>query len=257
MCLILLAWRAHPGFPLVVAANRDEFHDRPAAAAGFWPDAPQVLAGRDLQAGGTWLGITRQGRLAALTNYRDPARVRSGTPSRGELVAGFLCGQETAERFRDRLEAEAAAYNRFNLLYGDRDGLHYFSNCGEGARELAPGIYGLSNHLLDTPWPKVARGKSALAQSLAALPDRTPLFALLKDATLAHDEELPRTGVGLEWERLLSSAFIRSPGYGTRSSTVLSTNTSGECVFEELSFDAQAAEVGRAVFRFGMDAGGH
>lgn len=254
MCLILLAWRVHPGYPLVVAANRDEFHERPAAPAGFWADAPQLLAGRDLKAGGTWLGITRQGRFAALTNYRDPARVRANTPSRGGLVAGFLRSDEPPAAFRARLDADAAAYNGFNLLYGDRGGLHYYANCGEAARALEPGIYGLSNHLLDTPWPKVARGKSALGRSLVALPDRAPLFALLRDDTPARDADLPRTGVSIEWERLLSSAFIRSPAYGTRSATVLTLDAAGECVFEEASFDAQTAEVGRAAFRFAIEA---
>ncbi|MBM3391458.1 MAG: NRDE family protein [Betaproteobacteria bacterium] len=221
MCLILLAWRAHPDYPLVVAANRDEFFARRTAAADFWSDAPHVLAGRDLEADGTWLGVTRQGRFAALTNYRDPARNRSVTSSRGELVSRFLTGAQRGPDYLAELEARADRYNGFNLIFGDARELWCFSNCGEGERRLEPGIYGLSNHLLDTPWPKVVQGKSALGAALQALPEVAPLFDLLCDDRIAPDEALPRTGVSLEWERLLSAAFIRMPGYGTRSSTVL------------------------------------
>lgn len=255
MCLILLAWRADPRYPLVVAANRDEFFARPTAAAGFWADAPQVLAGRDLQGGGTWLGVTRTGRFAALTNYRDPAQVKASAPSRGELVSSFLRGDEAPDHFRRRLEAVAAAYNGFNLLFGTADRLHYFSNCGDGGGELGSGIYGLSNHLLDTPWPKVANGKSALARALAALPDDAPLLALLRDDRIAPDEALPRTGVSLEWERLLSAAFVRSSGYGTRSSTVLVVDDAGNLSFDEASFDAGGEQTDRRCFSVRLDTG--
>jgi len=255
MCLILLAWRAHPRYPLVVAANRDEFFARPTAAADFWPDAPQVLAGRDLQGGGTWLGVTRSGRFAALTNYRDPAQVKAEAPSRGELVSGFLCGRGAPDDFRRRIESVAPAYNGFNLLFGTGRSLHYFSNCGEGGGELGSGIYGLSNHLLDTPWPKVANGKSALARALAALPDDAPLLALLRDDRIAPDDALPRTDVSLDWERLLSAAFVRSAGYGTRSSTVLLVDDAGNLNFDEATFDAQARQIDRRRFSFRLDAG--
>jgi uncharacterized protein with NRDE domain len=260
VCLILLAWRSHPDYPLVVAANRDEFFARPTAPAYFWADAPDVLAGRDLEAGGTWLGITRGGRFAALTNYRDPARVRSGTPSRGALVSGFLQGAMTPAEYLAHLRKTGAAYNGFNLVFGMIGGgapaLHCFSNIldmGRGADDrLAPGIYGLSNHLLDTPWPKVARGKSALAAALQALPEDAPLMALLRDERVAQDEELPRTGVSLEWERLLSAAFVRSPDYGTRSSTVLTVDRSGQVRFDEVSFDARAHAQGRVQHTFAL-----
>ena len=253
MCLILLAWQAHPGYQLVVAANRDEFFARPTAPAAYWRDAPHVLAGRDLQGGGTWLGVTRTGRFAALTNYRDPVRIKADAPSRGELVARFLRGNETPAKFRRQLDAVMADYNGFNLLYGNLAELQYQSNCGEGARQLAPGIYGLSNHLLDTPWPKVAQGKSALARSLDMLPDDAPLLALLRDDRVAPDEDLPRTGVSLEWERLLSAAFVRSPGYGTRSSSLLRVDTQGHARFDEVSFDGQGREIGRQRFSFHIE----
>ena len=252
MCLILLAWRAHPDYPLVVAANRDEFFARRTAAADFWKDAPQILAGRDLEAGGTWLGITRQGRFAALTNFRDPACNRQGVPSRGELVSRYLGGSEPPQAFLQALAPVAANYNGFNLMFGDRDSLWYFSNCGEGAGQLAPGIYGLSNHLLDTPWPKVARGKSALNAALHALPDDKPLFDLLRDDRIAPDDALPRTGVSLEWERLLSAAFISTSGYGTRSATVLLMNASGNVHFVEQGFLPQALPGERREFVFAV-----
>lgn len=250
MCLILAAWQAHPEYSLVVAANRDEFFARPAAPAGFWAEAPDILAGRDLEAGGTWLGITRQGRFAALTNYRDPSRNKPGAPSRGLLVSGFLRGTQSLPDFVRELEADAGRYNGFNLLLGDRDRLWCFSNCGEGERELTPGVYGLSNHLLDTPWPKVARGKSALADAMNALPDEEPLFSLLRDDRIAPDEALPRTGVSLEWERLLSAAFVRSPAYGTRSSTVVLLDRTGTFRFTEQTYLSDAGADNRSEFCF-------
>jgi uncharacterized protein with NRDE domain len=248
MCLILLAWRAHPRYPLVVAANRDEFFDRPTAGADFWTDAPDVLAGRDLLGGGTWLGITARGRFAALTNFRDPTRVRNGTPSRGGLVADFLRGRKSAGEYRETLERIGGDYNGFNLIFGNTCELAYFSNCSDSPRPLAPGIYGLSNHLLDTPWPKVAKGKSALAGALDALPDDERLMTLLRDDTLAPDEALPRTGVSQEWEKLLSAAFVRSPTYGTRSSTVLVLAADGSLSFDEITYDALAHTSNRRCF---------
>jgi uncharacterized protein with NRDE domain len=250
MCLILLAWQSHPDYPLVVAANRDEFFSRRTAEADFWDDAPNVLAGRDLEAGGTWLGVARSGRFAALTNYRDPSRNKTGAPSRGELVSRFLKGGTTPRTYLAELESVANRYNGFNLVFGDLDGLWCFSNCGEGEQALAPGVYGLSNHLLDTPWPKVARGKSALGAALQALPDEAPLFALLRDDRIAPDEALPRTGVSLEWERLLSAAFISSPGYGTRSATVLLRDRSGRMRFIEQGFRQDASPGERREFAF-------
>ena len=250
MCLILLAWQAHPDYPLGVAANRDEFFSRRTAAADFWADAPDVLAGRDLEAGGTWLGVTRGGRFAALTNFRDPARNKTGAPSRGELVYRFLSGTQSPREYLAELEAVASAHNGFNLLFGDMESLWCFSNCGEGEQALAPGVYGLSNHLLDTPWPKVARGKSALNAALHALPDEAPLFALLRDDSIAPDEALPRTGVSLEWERLLSAAFVSFPGYGTRSASILLRDAAGNVRFIEQGFlpDSQPGERRAFVF---------
>ena len=251
MCLILVAWRVHPDYPLVVAANRDEFFARPTAPAAFWPDAPQVLAGRDLDAGGTWMGFTRSGRFAALTNFRDPAQKRSGAPTRGGLVKDFLCGDEDPQDYLERIAAHGRACNGYNLLVSDGASLWWSSNMGGAARALQPGVYGVSNHLLDTPWPKVGAGKTALAQALDRLPDDEALFALLQDDGIHPDEELPQTGVPLDWERLLSSAFVKSPDYGTRSSTVLCVGQDGWASFDEQTWlpGAQRGQRQRFCFR--------
>lgn len=236
MCLILLAWRSHPDFDLVVAANRDEFFVRPTAQASFWDDAPGILAGRDLEAGGTWMGVARNGRFAALTNFRAPEHHLAGRPSRGRLVADFLAGDDAPADYLGRSAAYGAGCNGYNLLVADRDRLWWATNIGGERRELPPGVYGVSNHLLDTPWPKVGAGKTALAQAIHALPDDTGLLALLRDDGIHPDASLPQTGVSLEWERLLSSAFVRSPAYGTRSSTILlrsPADRGGRIVFDE------------------------
>lgn len=237
MCLILVAWQVHPDWPLVVAANRDEFYARRSAGADFWPDHPGVLAGRDLEAGGTWLGISRTGRFAALTNYRDPAANRPDAPSRGHLVADFLTGHLGIDDYLAALSP--ADYNGVNLLLGDATGngrLLAFSNVSMEKHEVAPGVYGLSNALLDTPWPKVGAGKTAFEAALAALPDEIGLWRLLRDDTIHPDDALPATGVPLEWERLLSAAFIRGTDYGTRCSTVLKVGADGTTSFDEQSW---------------------
>ncbi len=238
MCLILIARDAHPDYRLVVAANRDEFYDRPTAPAARWPEAPAVLGGRDLQAGGTWLGIDRSGRFAAVTNYRQGQREPAAPRSRGLLVSEFLLSSVDPPQYVERVAAEADRYNGFNLLAGDARELFYFSNRGGSVRALERGVYGLSNHLLDTPWPKVTATRGALETLLTRDPaELVPrLFDLLSDRGQAEEHLLPRTGVSLEWERLLSAAFIVSDGYGTRSSTVVLAGRDGRITFEERSF---------------------
>jgi uncharacterized protein with NRDE domain len=254
MCLILFAWKMHENFPLVLAANRDEFYERPSAPAAFWEDAPDLLAGRDLREWGTWLGITRKGRLAALTNYRDPASLKIGAPSRGSLVSDYLRVREIPEAYLNRIKFDADRFNGFNLLVGDPAGLFYFSNRGT-LQHLNLGIYGLSNRLLDTPWPKVERGKTALLALLNEKKDPSPeaLFALLADRTRPPDDRLPDTGVGIAWERILSPLFIESPVYGTRSSTVLLIDRRGCVTFTERVFNGAADPrmTTRFVFRIG------
>jgi uncharacterized protein with NRDE domain len=237
MCLILLALDTHPDYALVLAANRDEFYDRPTARAAFWDEAPWVLAGRDLRAGGTWLGIDRRGRLAAVTNYRQGQRETAAPRSRGYLVSEYLIGQSDGRTHVEQVEREAPLYNGFNLIAGDLGALFYFSNREGRVRALEPGVYGLSNHLLDSPWPKVTAGKSGLSALLSGGEQLLPsLFALLSDRGQAADDLLPRTGVSPEWERLLSAAFIATPEYGTRSSTVVLVGRDRRVVFVERSF---------------------
>ena len=245
MCLILVAWRMSEHFPLVVAANRDEFYARKTAAAHWWPDQPEVLAGRDLLAGGTWMGVTRSGRFAALTNYRDPQRQRDDAPSRGALVSDFLSGSLSADTYLTQIRQQASTYNGFNLLVGDREALFCYSNVDDQIHALQPGLHGISNELLDSPWPKLVRGKVAVGSALPDLPDASRLFAALADSAVVADDELPDTGVGIEWERLLSPAFIQSANYGTRCSTVL---LMGDVLrFEEHSFGPHGKPGGRVV----------
>lgn len=240
MCLLLLAVQKHPDYKLVLAANRDEYYDRPTAQAAFWDEAPHLLAGKDLRAGGTWLGITKNGRIAAITNYRDPAVEISGAPSRGKLVSGFLLSQQSAEHFLEGLTLEKECYNGFNLIIGERDQLYWFSNRADGAHKLSAGIYGLSNRLLDTPWPKLTRSKETMANLISnrKKPSQDALFQMLLDPTVADDNQLPDTGVGLEWERILSPIFITSPTYGTRSSTIILIDRQDRVTFTEKTFNS-------------------
>ena len=238
MCLVLAALRSHPEYPLVLAANRDEFYDRPTAPAQLWDEVPSVLAGRDLKAGGAWLGVDRRGRLAAVTNYRQGERENPAPRSRGLLVSEFLTSDVPTLEYMERVQREAGLYNGFNLIAGGAGGLHYFSNREGRVRHLAPGVYGLSNHLLDTPWPKVSASKRAFNAILSGRDPEltTGLFQLLSNAYQPSDDLLPSTGVTPEWERLLSSAFIASDHYGTRSSTVVLVDRNGGVMFTERGF---------------------
>lgn len=251
MCLIVLAIDSHPRHRLVVAANRDEFYARPTAPAAWWSDAPGVLAGRDLQAGGTWMGVTRAGRFAAITNYRETAPPRPDAPSRGALVAGFLRGSMEARAYAGDVAVRGAAYNGFNLLVGDEVGVFYVSNRAEGVHPLQPGVYGLSNALLDTPWPKVQRARAAMRSALSS-PEadgwESGLWEMLGDRMIAADDHLPDTGVGADRERLLSAPFIASGVYGTRASTVLTIAHDGEVTLVERSATPDSS--GEASYRF-------
>jgi uncharacterized protein with NRDE domain len=223
MCLILFAYQVHPVYKLIVAANRDEFLQRPTAKAHFWEDHPNILAGRDLEKMGTWMGVTARGRFAALTNYRDPAEVTEGKQSRGELVADALTCQGDLKDYMLNLAGKKNLYPGYNLVAGDGKALYYYSNRGQGLQKLTPGIYGVSNHLLNTEWPKVQKGKEGISKTIKGKPEEMTekLLAILQNADQAPDELLPNTGVSLEWERRLSPLFIKSENYGTRSSTVL------------------------------------
>ena len=229
MCLIVFAWQVVPGAPLVAAANRDEFYDRPTAAACAWPENPNVYAGRDLKGGGSWMGINRQGpngpRFAALTNIRGPQERRDDAPSRGALVADYLAGELDAEAYIARIAQGSEEYNGFNLVLGDRERLFWFSNRGDddarNGKALPPGVYGISNSLLDAPWPKVVRTKAQFASLLCQGAPEDAYFEMLADTTCAPDLRLPDTGIALDLERVLSAVCIETAGYGTRTSTVV------------------------------------
>ncbi len=240
MCVIFFAFQEHPKYPLILLANRDEFYERPTAAAQKWQDFPNILAGRDLVRGGTWLGVTDTGRFAAVTNYRQPNSPK-GTVSRGDLVSNFLKGNDSSKDYLKEIESNKDKFSGFNLLVGElndeKQEIAYYSNCSEKIKMLSSGVYGLSNHLLDTPWQKVLRGKKALTQMLSQDKfEEEKFFEVLADKTLAEDKDLPDTGIGLEKERILSPIFIETPIYGTRSSTILLIDENGEITFKEKTF---------------------
>jgi uncharacterized protein with NRDE domain len=223
MCLILFAYKVHPVYKLIVAANRDEVYKRETAPAHYWEDHPEILAGRDLEKMGTWMGVTKTGRFAALTNYRNPQEVAEGKRSRGELVADALLYNGNVQEYMKELLEKKDLYPGYNLLAGDQNELYYYSNIGGELQKLEPGIYGVSNHLLNTEWPKVQKGKEQLSKVMHGKQEILidELFSLLQSADPAPDEMLPKTGVSLEMERMLSPLFISSEHYGTRSSTVM------------------------------------
>jgi len=253
MCLALVAFSAHPRYRLVIAANRDEYHVRPAAPAAWWDEG--FLAGRDLKEGGTWLGIDRRGRFALLTNVRDPSRHDPTAPTRGALVPRFLVDRAPPPAALAALFAGGGRHNGFNLVAGDTSELHWGSNRAASPAALAPGVYGVSNHLLDTPWPKVERARAGFARWCggADADDLAPVFALLRDAEQAPDEALPATGVPREWERLLSSPFIVSATYGTRCTTVVTVGRDGNVRLVERSFDPSGRPVGEVDWRFALE----
>jgi uncharacterized protein with NRDE domain len=241
MCLIFLSIDQHPDYSLVLAGNRDEFHVRRTAAAQYWEDAPHVLGGRDLEAGGTWLGITRTGRISLVTNYRDLHNFKTVAPSRGHLVSDFLTGTSAAPDYLANIKTKSSEYNGFNLLAGTANELWYHSNYAEDIRKVSPGLHGLSNNLLDTPWPKVVRGLE-LIKPILRQPALDPirLHEMLYDERRAPDAQLPDTGVGLERERMLSSMFIKSPNYGSRCSTVILVQRNGQVLFSERVYDLKS-----------------
>lgn len=240
MCIAYLAL-GDPQWPVFIAANRDEYHARPSVPAAPWPEHPRLIAGLDIQAGGTWLGLGPDGRFAFLTNYREPGRQKAQAPSRGALVRDFLLGRQSADAYAQATHAAGGAYNGFNLVVGRPGGAYYVGNrSGQpAATALTTGRYVLSNHLLDTPWPKASRLRQALdALPLTDMSNTLELaFAILRDTTQAQDDALPDTGLAIAQERLLSSPFIISPMYGTRCSSVVAIHADGHTLFSEISYD--------------------
>ncbi|VEN74911.1 conserved hypothetical protein [Candidatus Desulfarcum epimagneticum] len=244
MCLIVFSHHAHPKYRLALAANRDEFYERPAAPLGFWEDHPQILGGRDLTGGGSWMGVNKRLSFAAITNYRDPASINPDAPTRGNLVKDFLLDGQSPREYMARVEKIGPRHNGFNLIVGDRDEAWFYSNGaaarGKGAQKIPPGFYGLSNRILDTPWPKVKKAKAALKPMLTRDEVKTEaVFQALGDRSLPPAEDLPETGVGPEWEKMLSPVFISSPGYGTRGSSILLIEKNETARFLERRFIPQ------------------
>lgn len=255
MCLILIAVAAHSEYPLIIAANRDEFYCRPTQSADFWPDNPDLLAGSDITAGGTWLGITRQGRIAAVTNVRDGFTVKNPRhKSRGFLTRDFLLSEESPIDYLQRLHSQRTLYPGYNLLLGDQQGIYYYSNKQPQPIKLEPGVYGLSNGRLNSPWPKLNSGRSQLLDLLDKPNlNSDQLVEVLQNRQQPKDDELPDTGVSLGWERLLAPCFIHSDDYGTRASTAVLVNTSGEVEFLEQNYDHDGATEKKA-FKFKIES---
>ncbi len=240
MCLLFLSFKLTPGYRLVLAANRDEFLDRLTAPLHYRDEEKTILAGRDMQGGGTWLGLSKRGKIAAITNFRQGGILRSDAPSRGEIIDSYLRSDDSVEDFLAELQKKGGEYNGFNLILGGVDSLFYFTNQGVKKNPVAlkPGFYGLCNHFLDSPWPKLVRGKKLLRPVMVETEIIKPatIFSLLQDSWRPEDNSLPETGVGLEWERLLGSIFIDGESYGTRSSAVITVNESGEAMFCEKTY---------------------
>ena len=238
MCLILFSLNSHPGYKLIVAANRDEFYNRKTAQAQFWDEHKNILGGRDLEAGGTWMGITTNGKIAMVTNYRDLKNLKLQAPSRGHLVSEFLMSNSNPITYINNVAKKGRVYNGFNLIVGTPNELYYYSNHREGVSPIPPGVHGLSNHLLNTPWPKVGNGIEAF-DAVLQKPEVKPddLLDVLYNDTIASDSELPDTGVGLERERALSSMFIKSPGYGSRCSTIVLIDRNNTLTFVERTYE--------------------
>jgi len=233
----------HPRYRLILAANRDEDYNRPTAPLSFWDDAPGIFAGRDLKHNGMWLGVSRTGRIAAITNFREPDFRIANAPSRGLLVGDFLVSKQSPQNYIEHVKSMGHEFNGFNLFVGDRSELFYYSNRGNSIKKIKPGLYGVSNRFLDTPWPKVVKGKAGLKKLLDKTEKIDPedIFGTLKDSSCPPDNVLPDTGIGLTWERILSPLFITSKSYGTRSSSIILMERSDKITFLERTFISENA----------------
>ena len=237
MCLIVFAYKTVSGTPLVFAGNRDEFYDRPTEQAHIWNTDPKMIAGKDKKAGGTWLGLSENGKIAAITNYRDMGQIKPNAPSRGHIVKNALISSQSTEQYLEHLKSVANEYNGFNLIAGNREKLFYFSNQTMQIEELKPGIYALSNALLNTPWPKSEWAKQRFKQILDS-GDRKPnhFFSMLKNSDTYPLEKLPETGLSDEMEKAVSAVFIKTDGYGSRCSTVMQLYSDSTFYFEERTY---------------------
>lgn len=239
MCLILFAHEYSKQYKLVLLANRDEYHQRATKKSGVWVNQPHIFGGVDLQAGGSWLSVDNTGRLASITNVRKPPFEVNNKCSRGLLVSEFLSGHLSANDFLEQLKPKDSDYGLFNLLLFDKSGLWYYSNDTGQSQQVEYGIHGLCNASLDTPWPKLTEGKELFKQAIDEdCFETSKLFSIMQSQIKASDEQLPNTGVSLEFERLLSSVFIKSANYGTRCSTLITIDYNDVLEFSELSYDA-------------------
>lgn len=246
MCLITFAYNKHPKYRLILAANRDEFYGRPTRRVQFWDEDghPEILAGKDLEAGGTWMGVSKSGKWAALTNYRDPNWQLDNPPSRGELVLNYLLNGESPQDYMQTLNRDSDKYVGFNILLGDADGIMHFSNHDKTPKSIEAGVHGVSNALLDTPWPKLTMAKNSLADKIRTNEiDKGSIFQFLNDDTQAPDDQLPETGIPYKWEKAVSSLFIKTEKYGTRCSSILLIDHDGSVEFTERRFKPQTDEI--------------
>ncbi len=253
MCLVFLSYNQHPKYPLIIVANRDEFFDRPALPLDYWPENNNLLAGKDLTGGGTWFGVTKTGYFAMLTNYRDMANIKTTAPTRGKLVSDYLAGEFDPSTYLQALNSSANQYNGYNIILGTLDNPWYYSNQNNKLYQLGTGLYGLSNALLDSKWPKVERGKENFRQIVEG--DKLgieSLFGLMTDRTLAADDQLPNTGIGFEKEKLLSSMFIDMPGYGTRNTTVLLKDKNNKVQVIERTYSQKDNSTSEQKFKFSL-----
>lgn len=251
MCLIFLSINSHPSYKLIVAANRDEFYNRQTAPAHFWKDHSEIIGGRDLEASGTWMAMNRNGKIAMITNYRDPANINPKAPSRGKLVSDFLLGDLSANDYLDDISRKGKLYNGFNLIVGNADDLWYYSNYGQRVERINSGTHGLSNHLLDTTWPKVLSGKAKFEEQLKSNEIKpASLLEFLYDEQQAPVDQLPNTGIGLDREKALSSMFIKTNGYGSRCSTVVLIDKENRVSYSERVYDVETFEYKTQSFEF-------
>ncbi len=254
MCLLLLSYKTNPNYKLVIAANRDEFYDRPTALLHNWENHSELFAGKDLKEQGTWLGITKKGKIAAITNYRDMTKIKSNAPTRGKIVTDFLLNKILPEEYSITLIETSDIYNGYNLIYGHIDNLFYFSNISKRPVKLSAGIFGLSNHFLDSPWPKVVKSKKLFSKILQEPnPSKNKLFELLKDNEIYPDETLPETGLGIELERMVSPIFTATEKYGTRSSSVIFVDFENNVDFTEKSYNSKSKEWITSSFSFKVE----
>jgi uncharacterized protein with NRDE domain len=255
MCILFVAVNQHKDYPLIIAANRDEFFKRPTSPSAFWKGHPDLLAGTDEEAGGTWMGINRNGRLSALTNIRDPQKIKTDVTTRGELVSHYLQGKKDVSGYLAELQTKRARYNGYNLLFGPWQNLSVYNNYLNQTQKLTSGVYGLSNASLNSPWPKISKGTFKLEEYCHdGHPIETDkLFALLRDSTQAADAHLPQTGIPLDWERRLSSIFILGEEYGTRSSTILLIDKNQHVTWQERSFDNNTECIAERKYNFNIN----